>query len=195
MKKYNKLISAIMISVSFLLVFTSCRQNKNMTIEDNTDEPAYNEAVAVLYPTEGNELSGVVKFKKVDEGIKVTAHIEGLEPGKHGFHIHEYGDIRKSDGTSAGGHFNPEKVDHGAPSDQIRHVGDLGNILAGEDGVANYDRIDTVLTFSGSHSIIGRGIIIHAGEDDLSSQPTGAAGSRLAMGVIGIANPDYKDDM
>lgn len=144
-------------------------------------------AICVLQPTKGNNVDGTITFTQTKGGIKVVAHVEGLTPGKHGFHIHQYGDISAPDGTSTGGHFNPENVNHGAPGDKIRHVGDLGNLEAGADGKANLEYTDKVISMSGAHSIIGRGIIVHTGEDDLTSQPTGAAGARVAYGVIGIA--------
>jgi len=144
-------------------------------------------AVAVLQPTEGNSVRGTVMFTKVEDGILVVADVEGLSPGNHGFHIHEYGDLTAPDGTSAGGHFNPEGMPHGGPDAAERHVGDLGNIVADTDGKAHYERTDTKLAFSGAHSIIGLAVVVHAGEDDLTSQPTGSAGARVACGVIGIA--------
>jgi Cu-Zn family superoxide dismutase len=101
--------------------------------------------------------------------------------------VHELGDCTAPDGTSAGGHFNPEGMPHGAPADAQRHVGDLGNLTADDSGMAHYERTDDVIALSGDHSIVGRGIIVHAGADDLTSQPTGAAGARVACGVIGIA--------
>ena len=97
------------------------------------------------------------------------------------------GDCSAADGTSTGGHFNPENKNHGGPTDAERHVGDMGNIEAAADGTAHLELSDSLLAFSGKHSIIGRAIIVHAGEDDLTSQPTGAAGARVACGVIGIA--------
>ena len=151
------------------------------------DDMKIEKAICVLQPTKGNNVTGTITFTQTSGGIKVVAHVEGLTPGKHGFHIHQYGDISAPDGTSAGGHFNPENVNHGAPGDKIRHVGDLGNLEAGADGKAHLEYTDTVISMSGTHSIIGRGIIVHAGEDDLKSQPTGAAGARVACGVIGIA--------
>jgi Cu-Zn family superoxide dismutase len=149
---------------------------------------AVTKAVAVLHPTEGSEVAGTVTFTKTDDGIRVQAEVMGLEPGTmHGFHIHEYGDCTAPDATSAGGHFNPEGVKHGGPMDEVRHVGDLGNLEVGEDGVGRTDYVDTHIAFYGKHSVIGRAVIVHAGKDDLTSQPTGAAGPRLACGVIGIA--------
>jgi Cu-Zn family superoxide dismutase len=81
---------------------------------------------------------------------------------------------------------------HGGPTDVQRHVGDLGNIVADEQGNAHYDWTDTKLSFNGEDSIIGRGVIVHAGEDDLKSQPTGNAGARVACGVIGVAEETGK---
>lgn len=146
-------------------------------------------AVAVLYPTTGNQVHGVVTFTKIRDGVEVVADIEGLSPGEHGFHVHEFGDCTAFDGKSAGGHFNPDGTPHGARTAPAknRHVGDLGNITAINSGKAHLELIDSLLAFGGAHSVIGRGVIVHAGKDDLTSQPTGAAGSRVACGVIGIA--------
>lgn len=145
------------------------------------------EAVAVLHPTEGSDVRGIVTFRQVESGIAIGANVEGLAAGDHGFHIHELGNCSAPDGTSAGGHFNPEGTRHGGPMDDERHAGDLGNLTAGASGRADYERSDSHIAFDGAHSIIGRAVIVHAGADDLSSQPTGAAGGRLACGVIGIA--------
>ncbi len=148
---------------------------------------AFSQAVAVLSPTDGSEARGVVTFTKTDVGISVVADLVGLEPGTHGFHIHEFGDCSAADGTSAGGHFNPGGADHAGPSDEMRHTGDLGNVTADENGAVHHEHTDTHISFAGPNSIIGRGVIVHAGEDDLTSQPTGAAGARVACGVVGIA--------
>ena len=148
------------------------------------------QAVAVMHATEGNSAEGTVIFTQTDEGVRVEASISGLDANSlHGFHIHEYGDCRASDGTSAGGHFDPEDMEHGGPDDEIRHVGDLGNLESDADGNATADYVDSRLQLSGMMSILGRGLIVHAEEDDLESQPTGDAGARLSCGVIGVANP------
>jgi Cu-Zn family superoxide dismutase len=146
-----------------------------------------NKTVAVLHPTQGNNVTGTVYFSRTANGIEVTGDVMGLSPGKHGFHIHQFGDCTAPDGTSAGGHFNPENQPHAGPDQANRHVGDLGNIVADSSGNAHYARTDSHLKFDGRDSIIGRAVIVHAGEDDLKSQPTGNAGSRVACGVIGIA--------
>ncbi len=189
MRKIRPIVNGLII-ITLLLSMGSCntnpRQPMQATGSQNTG-PEVTKAVCVLHPTEGNEAYGTVTFTKVDSGIHIVAEMHGLTEGKHGFHIHEYGDCTASDGTSAGGHFNPEGVSHGGPNDATRHVGDLGNITADADGNGTLEMTDNVISFTGKHSIIGRGIIVHAGEDDLTSQPTGNAGARVACGVIGIA--------
>ncbi|WP_372775152.1 superoxide dismutase family protein [Mangrovibacterium sp.] len=147
-------------------------------------------AICVLQSTEGNSVSGSITFTKTDSGMLVKGEVSGLTPGKHGFHIHEFGDLTAPDGTSAGGHFNPGGHDHGAPHGEMRHVGDLGNLEANADGIATYEVTYLGMMMEGPESILGRGIIVHADEDDLVSQPTGAAGARVAMGVIGVAKSE-----
>ncbi|XP_062869736.1 superoxide dismutase [Cu-Zn] [Trichomycterus rosablanca] len=148
-------------------------------------------AVCVLKGTE--EVTGTVYFAQENDGasVKVTGKITGLTPGLHGFHVHAFGD-NTNGCISAGPHYNPHNKNHGAPTDEHRHVGDLGNVTAGADGVANINIEDKHLTLKGPHSIVGRTMVIHEKEDDLGkggndeSLKTGNAGSRLACGVIGI---------
>jgi Cu-Zn family superoxide dismutase len=144
-------------------------------------------AICVLYPAEGGKVTGIIFFEKVSEGIKVTVDIMGLTPGRHGFHIHEFGDCSAKDLSSAGSHFNPAMKSHGAPTDEMRHDGDMGNVVADESGKTHLEYIDRKITLDGENSIIGRAVIVHEKEDDLKTQPTGNAGGRIACGVIGKA--------
>ncbi|KAK4359642.1 hypothetical protein RND71_021871 [Anisodus tanguticus] len=95
-------------------------------------------------------------------------------------------------GLTPGPHFNPLKKDHGAPTDEVRHAGDLGNIVAGPDGVAEILISDMQIPLSGVHSILGRAVVVHADPDDLGrgghelSKTTGNAGARVGCGVIGL---------
>lgn len=146
-------------------------------------------ATARLYPTEGNEVTGVVTFTETGEGVRVVANLQGLSPGPHGFHVHEYGDCSALDAESAGGHFNPTGMVHGAPTDTVRHAGDLGNIEGMPDGTGHYEWVDPVIELRGENSIIGRAVVVHANPDDLSSQPAGNAGERLACGLIEVDRP------
>lgn len=144
-------------------------------------------AVAVVFPAKDKNVKGVITFTQTEKGVKVVAHLEGLAPGRHGFHVHEFGDCSAPDFTSAGGHFNPTQMSHGAPTDEARHSGDLGNIVADEKGMATLEWVDPMMQLSGPNSIIGRAVIVHTKEDDLKTQPTGNAGAREGCGVIGIA--------
>lgn len=144
-------------------------------------------AMAIMNPTEGSKVKGVVSFAKEGGGVRIIADIQGLAPGPHGFHIHEFGDCSSPDAASAGGHFNPGDMPHGAPGADKRHAGDLGNIEADKNGHARLEVTDNKISFSGPNSIIGRSIVVHAQADDYKSQPTGNSGARVACGVIGIA--------
>lgn len=147
-------------------------------------------AVAVLQPTKDSAVRGSVSFSRVAEGVRVVARVEGLTPGLHGFHVHEFGDCSAPDGASAGAHFNPAGAQHAGPHEPLRHAGDMGNVEANPQGVAVVDYVDPQASFEGASSILGRGVIVHASADDLKTQPTGNAGGRLACGVIGVAKPE-----
>ncbi len=130
-------------------------------------------------------MRGTVTFSEVADGVRVQASITGLAPGKHGFHVHEKGDCSAPDASSAGDHFNPTGQPHGAPDSSARHEGDMGNIEADASGTANLNYVDHTLSLvPGDRSIVGHAVIVHANPDDLTSQPSGNAGARLACGVI-----------
>jgi len=139
--------------------------------------------------------NGIVRFEQKHTGGSTSINVEmkGLNPGKHGFHVHEYGDL--SNGCiSSGGHYNPFHNNHGGPTDNIRHMGDLGNITVDKDGNVNQTIIDDEITLIGKYSVVGRSIVVHADIDDLGkgnsplSLTTGNSGDRIACGVIGIAS-------
>jgi Cu-Zn family superoxide dismutase len=127
-----------------------------------------------------------VTFTQTGEGVVVAAHVSGVAPGLHGIHLHEKGDCSAEDFTSTGGHFNPTGDPHGGPNDSIRHAGDFGNIEVGADGSGHLELLTDMLTVepTAETTAIGRAVILHEGEDDLESQPTGAAGARLACGTV-----------
>jgi Cu-Zn family superoxide dismutase len=156
------------------------------------------DAVAAVGPVgTAFQVHGTVRFSQVAGGVRVTAEIEGLKPNaKHAFHIHEWGDVTCMDGKCAGGHYNPAGAPHGGPDSEQHHAGDLGNLETDAKGVARLDRVFNGLTIAGERDpILGRSVIIHAGEDDFTTQPTGIVGegaARIARGVIGIAKPTDK---
>jgi len=180
--RFHKIILPAILIIAVFMATSVCP-----VLAGETESAEVKKAAAVLHPTQGNNAKGTVYFSRTKNGIKVEADITGLSGGTHGFHIHEFGDCTAADGTSAGGHFNPENQPHAGPDQAKRHVGDLGNIEADNSENAHYERADTQLKFDGRDSIIGRGVIVHAGEDDLVSQPSGNAGPRVACGVIGVA--------
>ena len=152
---------------------------------------AVTHAVAVLAPTQGQKAAGTVHLRREGAGVRVRGEVTGLAPdSKHGFHVHEFGDCSAPDGTSAGGHFAPEAHPHGAPDPAKHHAGDLGNVQADASGKASIDLLVPGLSLAtGDRALVGRGVIVHADPDDLTSQPTGNAGARVACGVIGVAKP------
>ena len=186
--KTKKIYYPQVFPVLVFLITTALNVSAQGTHPMNMDPPAIQKAICVIYPTAGNSVSGTITFTQTDKGVKVVADLQGLSKGKHGFHIHDYGDCSAADGTSAGGHFNPQGKSHGAPMDVMRHEGDMGNLEADDSGKAHLEYVDPMISFEeGSQCIIGRSVIIHKSEDDLKTQPTGNSGARIGCGVIGIA--------
>jgi Cu-Zn family superoxide dismutase len=136
-------------------------------------------------------IKGLVKLEDDGQKTTIAATFSGMTPGKHGFHIHEFGNLTNACHT-AGAHYNPYKKTHGGPEDEERHVGDLGNVVADENGNVDFKLEDKLIKLTGEFSVIGRSIVIHEAEDDLGkggfsdSKTTGHAGGRLACGIIGI---------
>jgi Cu-Zn family superoxide dismutase len=150
-------------------------------------------ALCILKPDYSNT-QGVVCFsqKSLDSPTLIKAKISGLKSNaKHGFHIHEFGDLSEGCKT-AGAHYNPTGVTHGGPDDETRHFGDLGNLSSDQQGVAVYERSNDLISLIGKYSVIGRSCVVHEDEDDLGrgkfpdSKTTGHSGSRVACGVIAL---------
>jgi len=122
-------------------------------------------------------------------GILVAGSITGFVPnGTHGIHIHAYGNITLSNGESAGGHFNPLLANHACPPTKPRHVGDMGNWVADSTGTVTINFLNDLARFRGVRGIIGGTMIVHSGQDDCVTQPTGNSGLRIAFGVVGRGN-------
>jgi len=142
-------------------------------------------AVAELKPASKSEVSGTVTLSEKDGKVEVEVDLKGLRPGDHGFHIHEKGDCSSPDALSAGGHFNPDKKEHGAPDAPAHHAGDLGNLTVGADGtVKTTVTVDFLTLGDAPNSAVGKAVIVHEKPDDLKSQPVGNAGGRVACGVV-----------
>jgi len=198
----------LIVSLFALVLTAACGGGQPEPAEEPAPEPAETAsaepetvvAVAELQGREGTDIAGTVTFSQLHGGgpVTIVAEIEGVEgAGLHGFHIHETGDCSAADFTSAGGHFNPEGVEHACPPDTPRHAGDVGNIEIGDDGSGMLESSSDLITLdeAAANSVIGKAVILHAGEDDCQTQPTGDAGGRLACGVIEAGMDDMDGDM
>lgn len=193
-KSLNSIVG--MISIAALGTFPLIAQDAKdeaMTGHDqmaamNESHEGYQKLIALITPIGDSNVKGTVVFEKEADGVRITANVGGFEPNtKHGFHVHEFGDLGAADATSAGGHFNPDGHDHGLLDKDDRHAGDMGNLEADENGKATLSLLMKGLKLEAGHDgILGRSVIIHADEDD-GGQPTGNAGDRIGAGVIGIS--------
>jgi len=156
-------------------------QEESLPPDSVSDESAG----ATIDARSASSLSGTALFADTNAGVHVVVELSGVSPGEHGVHIHEVGDCSADDAKSAGGHFNPGGTQHGAPGSDAHHAGDFGNITIGEDGTGRLELTSAAVSLgAGPDTIVGRAIIIHGGADDLTSQPSGAAGPRIGCGVI-----------
>jgi len=199
MKKLNIALMALALTLS-----VSCKENKEdemmddteMEMEDSTSMDSDSEGMMDSDRTEiavpmasksGSNVTGVISFVQEGDEVKMIANLTGLTPGTHAIHLHENGDCSADDATSAGGHWNPKSNEHGDWDEGMHHMGDIGNLEANANGEVSY-------TFStdkwcigcedDTKNIVGKGVIVHAAADDFTSQPSGAAGARVACGVI-----------
>lgn len=175
-----------LISVMIVTLTVGCSQNGGPIAAASTGQ-------AVLQGTsEAGDVRGLVNFQDTEEGLVIDASIDEAPSGNHGFHIHEYGSCAEA-GDAAGGHYNPDQVQHGyLPEDGFEnaHAGDLGNITVDSNGTASYQATLPGLRLTGGqYPIAGRAVIVHANPDDFG-QPTGNAGGRIGCGTIVIVPSD-----
>lgn len=190
--KYLKL-SILTLAVAFA---TSCKDNKKETEEtvetevEKTAEPVITktEMKIKLDPKSGSNATGSIVFIEENGEVTMTAHLSGLNEGEHAIHIHESADCSSPDGKSTGGHWNPTAQPHGKwGAETGYHKGDIGNfkVDANGKGEIKFTTDEWCLTCEDStKNILGKAIIVHQGTDDFTSQPSGAAGSRISCGAI-----------
>lgn len=195
----------IYLSVLFsaALLWTGCK-NENTTAEDRVEEHVNatqqttaeememeEEPKKITVPMEAksnSDLSGTVTFTQENGEVTMTAEFSGLKEGMHAIHLHENADCSAQDATSAGGHWNPTFEDHGEwGSENGYHRGDIGNFDVNTEGKGS-------ITFTTEQwcigceddkkNILNKAVIVHNGADDFTSQPSGAAGTRIGCGVI-----------
>lgn len=143
------------------------------------------------------KVTGIVTFEEQGKYIVMDIQLKGLSKNAlHGFHVHEAGDLTdKCESMCA--HFNPYNKEHGGPGSKDRHVGDLGNLKTDKYGHVNIRMTDNMIKLKGKANIVGRGLIIHADEDDLglgtnaASKINGNSGKRIACAIIGISKDNF----
>lgn len=185
-----KHLSIIIICLSMLAACSPAKKEEQSSEEtqmEETSEMAQPAAYATLNSASGSTVSGTANFVQTgDMTVKMSLEVQGLTPGDHALHLHEKGDCSAADASSAGGHWNPTGVAHGKRGEGEFHAGDVINLTADADGNVSWSQEISGWTIGGSDSsnILNHGIIIHDKLDDFKTQPTGAAGGRVACGVI-----------
>lgn len=199
----------ILLPVLTLTFLTACGGGSDHDGHGHDDEHnAFGEAskaVCVLSPTIGSELkevNGVVTLTQTKDGLLIEAEVTGLKPdSKHGFHIHQWGNITDTEsGKAAGEHYNPDNLPHSLPGeghahgDTIVHMtgghaGALGNLETDSEGKATFSKTFENITLTGDNPVLGRSFVVHIDEDDGKGE-SGNAGARVSQGVIGIADPE-----
>lgn len=179
-----------------LVSLIACKDNKKQT-EEKIEDVIIEQDVAptdvkvlkiALEPKSESSVSGTVTFTQENGTVTMVAEMTGLTPGSHAIHIHEKSDCSSPDGKSTGGHWNPTNQPHGGwGAPEGYHKGDIGNFTADDEGKGS-------ITFSTDEwclgcgdetkDLMGKGVIVHAGTDDLTTQPTGDAGGRVSCAGI-----------
>ncbi|MEP2278845.1 superoxide dismutase family protein [Maribacter sp.] len=193
-------ILKIEIALLALLAVFSCKEVKKEAseakeeVEELMDE-AKNEMDEdettikfMLEPKSESDVKGEVTFTQDDDEVEMVAMLSGLSEGEHAIHIHQTADCTAADGSSAGGHWNPTNEPHGKwGASEGFHKGDIGNFTADADGNAKVE-FETEEWCIGcddeNKNILGKGVIVHQGVDDYTSQPSGAAGARVSCAGI-----------
>ncbi|MFS4482860.1 superoxide dismutase family protein [Hyunsoonleella sp. 2307UL5-6] len=184
MTRITILVLAITVSL------TACKKKKEeVKVEDTTVEVEKNKKIKIALNSKSDtNTSGNVVFKQENGSVTMTAIISGLQAGEHAIHIHTTADCSSPDGKSAGGHWNPTSKPHGKwGNDTGYHKGDIGNFIADENGNGTISKTtDEWCIGCGdtTKDILGKAIIVHAGADDFTSQPSGAAGARVSCAGI-----------
>jgi superoxide dismutase, Cu-Zn family len=177
----------------FLLLFiftilSACSETKKPQSEEVIEASSMSQSISTVLKDKNNRRIGSAILTEKPDGVQITIEANGLSPGKHGFHIHEFGKCEPPHFKSAGQHMNPEKKKHGFLNPNGAHAGDLPNLIVNEDGTVKQDIfIQNVTLKNGKHSLVtskGTSLIIHLNEDDLKSDPSGEAGERIACGII-----------
>jgi Cu-Zn family superoxide dismutase len=153
----------------------------------NTKSADAKTLTVALEPKSNSTVSGTATFTEKNGKVTFTAKVAGLQPGVHAIHIHEKSDCSAADGSSAGGHWNPTFKKHGKWGIGEYHKGDIGNFTADEKGNGTISLTTNEWCIGcedATKDILGKGLIVHQGSDDFTTQPSGNAGARVACSAI-----------
>ncbi len=181
----SKLMMTSALLIGSAVAMTGCQTVQGQLKTGNPlSQPALKSTITT---TDGSDKEmGQIYLRPVDNGVQVYGKLTGMQPGETvALHIHETGSCGNM-GKDAGGHFNPDNYPHSNPDDMKGHAGDLPNVTADENGVApiNYVNKQISVAQAGKYSVNRLAFIVHAGADDYTSQPAGAAGDRIGCGII-----------
>ncbi len=153
----------------------------------NGDQGGKNIARATLVGADQAQYGEVI-VAVGDNGLLLKLNAEGLKPGAHGVHVHAVGKCEGPDFKSAGGHWNPGGKAHGFDNPDGSHMGDFFNLDVGEDGTGSLEAVIESASLKGGDNALldddGAAFVIHAGADDLKTDPSGESGGRIACGVF-----------
>lgn len=166
------------------LALTACQQNDAVAVGSPT--PGGARATAMLKTATGAD-AGRATATEVAGGLRYTLDVKGLPAGTHGAHVHTVGRCDAPDFASAGSHWNPTQMKHGTMNPQGPHEGDLPNLTIGSDGRGTLGITVPGATMAGLLDADGSAIVVHAGPDDLMTDPSGNSGGRIACGVFTAA--------
>jgi len=143
----------------------------------------------MMEPKSDSNVKGEVTFSESEGKVHMMAKLSGLTEGEHAIHIHDKADCSSADGKSTGGHWNPTGTPHGKwGAAEGYHKGDIGNFMADAEGNATVEFATEEWCIGcddDTKNIVGKGVIVHQGVDDFTSQPSGAAGARVSCtGII-----------
>lgn len=185
-----------LITIVFAFSITGCKNEKKETEiqeevvveKEEIVKEVPKEMTVILEAKSESSVNGQVVFKEKEGNVVMTAVMSGLEPGVHAIHLHEKADCSSADGKSTGGHWNPTSKPHGKWGDEGGyHKGDIGNFTADDkgNGMIQFTTDEWCIGCDDdTKNILGKAVIVHAGEDDLTSQPSGAAGARISCAGI-----------
>lgn len=180
------------LSLSIVALLTAgCAPTPNVEQDDISSDGEPSKLAEALMTASDGSSKGAVQLQEADGALTLEIALTGLEAGPKAFHLHTTGKCDAPDFKSAGGHLNPFGKVHGSLNADGKHFGDFDNIEVSDDGTYNASRsVDGEL--SDIQALLfdedGTAVMIHAGADDYTTDPAGAAGPRIVCGVLKPAN-------